>query len=306
VGAPATGGRPVSTALSAAGPLERPAEIPRGTDVVADDVTFHVVDVGTGTPTIFLHGGGPGSTGWSDFGQVAPMFAMDRRCLLVDILQYGRSSKCHITGPMWEFHADRIAALMRALGIDRADFVCNSWGGSIGLCFAARFPDRVGSMVITGSMPVLHGPGWPLPESGRRGRNARNQYYGGEGPSREKMRALMTRMEWYEGARIPEATLDMRYQQSLDPGEMELAASSDHLRGEQQDLSHDLALITAPVLFFWGMYDAFLTPDYALMLAGMVDRGNLHVMDHVSHHPQEERPAEFHTIVRAFLNGGGS
>jgi pimeloyl-ACP methyl ester carboxylesterase len=285
------------------GPIVRPSDVPPGRDVKADDVTFHLVDVGAGEPTIFLHGGGPGSTGWTDFGQVAPMFAVDQRTLLIDILQYGRSEKCRITGPMWDFHAGKTAALMDALGIDRANFVCNSWGGSIGLCFAARYPDRVRSMVITGSMPVLHGPGWPLPERGRRGRNARNQYYGGEGPTREKMRELMTTLEWYDGSRIPEVTLDLRYQQSLDPGEMELAASSDDLRGGRQDLGADLALITAPVLFLWGIYDAFLTPDYALMLTGMIDRGSLHVMDHVSHHPQEERPAEFHAIVRAFFDG---
>ena len=56
-------------------------------------------------PTIFLHGGGPGCTAWSDFAPVAPMFAHDRDCYLVDILQYGRSEKCVITGPMWRSSA---------------------------------------------------------------------------------------------------------------------------------------------------------------------------------------------------------
>ncbi len=42
------------------------------------------------------------------------------------------------------------------------------------------------------------------------------------------------------------------------------------------------------------MYDAFLTPDYTLMLASMVERGNLHVMDRAAHHLQEERPTEYH------------
>ncbi|MFI7132142.1 alpha/beta fold hydrolase [Nonomuraea sp. NPDC050153] len=280
-------------------------EPPNGSYADADGVKYHYLDLGSGPDTIFLHGGGPGCTGWSDFGPVAPLFAADRRCLIVDILQYGKSEKCVITGPMWDFHAARTVALMDALGVDRADFVCNSWGGTIALCLAARHPDRVRSLVITGSMPVFYGPLAPLPEGARRGRNARDVYYGGEGPTREKMRDLITRLEWYDGDRLPESTLDLRYEQSLDPEERALAAMSDSPRGEWQDLTAELAEIQAPALFMWGMQDAFLTPDYPLMLARMVPRGNLYVMDHAGHHLQEERPEAYHAVVTGFLTGVG-
>ena len=286
----------MTTALSpAAGPA------PESLFAEADGVTYHFHELGTGAHTIFLHGGGPGCTGWSDFGPVAPYFAKDRHCLIVDILQYGRSDKCRISGPMWDFHADKTVALMDTLGVDRADFICNSWGGTIALCLAARHPGRVRSLVVTGSMPVFYGPLAPLPEGGRRGRNARDVYYGGEGPTREKMRQLITRLEWHDAARLPEETVELRWQQSLDPGERELAAMSDSPRGDWQDLTAELGRIAAPVLFMWGREDAFLTPDYPLMLSRMVPRGNLHVMDHVSHHPQEERPATYHAVVDGFL-----
>lgn len=275
---------------------------PEGRFADADGVRYHYHDLGSGPATIFLHGGGPGCTAWSDFGPVAPLFAAGRRCLLVDILQYGRSEKRRITGPMWDFHADKIVALMDALGVERADFVCNSWGGTIALNLAARHPDRVRSLVVTGSMPVFYGPLAPLPEAGRRGRNARDVYYGGDGPTREKMRELITRLEWHDPARLPEETLDLRYEQSLDPGERELAADSDSPRGDWQDLTAELGLIEAPTLFLWGREDAFLTPDYPLMLARMVRRGSLHVMDNAAHHLQEERPAAYHAVVDGYLN----
>jgi len=267
----------------------------------ADGVTYHYHELGAGPDTIFLHGGGPGCTGWSDFGPVSPHFAKDRHCLLVDILQYGKSDKCRISGPMWDFHAAKTVALMDALGVAKADFVCNSWGGTIALCLAANYPDRVRSLVVTGSMPVFYGPLAPLPENGRRGRNARDVYYGGSGPSLAKMRDLIARLEWYDPAQLPNETVEMRWQQSLDPGERELAAMSDSPRGDWQDLTAELGRISAPVLFMWGREDAFLTPDYPLMLSRMVPRGNLHVMDHASHHPQEERPAAFHAVVDGFL-----
>jgi pimeloyl-ACP methyl ester carboxylesterase len=221
--------------------------------------------------------------------------------VLVDILQYGQSEKCLITGPMWDFHAAKTIALMDELGIEKADFICNSWGGTIALNLAALYPDRVRSLVVTGSMPVFYGPLAPLPERGHRGRTARDVYYGGEGPTREKMRKLITSLEWFDADRLPEETVDMRYEQSLDEGERGLAAMSDSPRGDWQDLTDRLGQIEAPTLFMWGREDAFLTPDYPMMLARMMPRGNLHVMDHVSHHLQEERPGAFHAVVDGFL-----
>jgi pimeloyl-ACP methyl ester carboxylesterase len=263
---------------------------------------YYVVSLGSGRPTVFLHGGGPGCTGWSDFGPVAHRFAADRAVHLVDLLQYGRSAKPTITGPMWDYHAKSLVQFLDALDIEQADFVCNSWGGTIALDLAANYPDRARCLVVTGSMPVLHGPLAPLPEGGRRGRNARDHYYGGTGPSWEKMRQLMARLEWYDESKIPPETVTMRYEQSLDAEEMALAASTDEPRGDRQDLTAELAAIRCPVMFCWGMYDGFLTPDYPLMLARMVHQGHLYVMDHTSHHLQEERPVDFHRVVAAFLD----
>ncbi|MFT7602017.1 MAG: 2-hydroxy-6-oxonona-2,4-dienedioate hydrolase, partial [Acidimicrobiales bacterium] len=267
-----------------------PAEIqpePPGRTVDANGVGYHVIDLGrpaspTQAPTIFLHGGGPGCTSWTDFGPVAPMFAADRQCHLVDLLQYGKSEKCLIDGPMWDFHARTINDLLDALEVERADFVCNSWGGTIALNLAATYPDRARSLVVTGSMPVFRGPLGPLPEGGRRGRKARDAYFGGDGPTPEKMRVLMAELEWFDAAEIPDATVQARYWQSIDPDEMNLAARGDSPRGEWQDLTAELADIRCPVLFAWGMHDDFLTPDYPLMLASMVEHGQLYVMDKAS------------------------
>jgi 2-hydroxy-6-oxonona-2,4-dienedioate hydrolase len=279
----------------------RPGPAPQGRPVSAIGRSYHVTQMGAGPPVVFLHGGGPGCTAWSDFAVVSTMFAATRRCVMPDLLQYGRSDKLPIEGPMWDFHARSLAALMDELAIDRADFICNSWGGSMALCLAARSPERVRSLTVTGSMPVFYGPLAPLPEGGRRGRAARDAYYGGEGPTPEKMRALMARLEWFDEGLIPEETVEMRYRQSLDPGEMALAARTDAPRGEWQDLTAELAQVECPALFCWGLQDAFLTPDYPMMLTRMVQRGQLHILDRASHHLQEERPEYFYQIVEAFL-----
>lgn len=279
-----------------------PGPMPEGRTVAAGKDSYHVIEKGNGDQTVFfLHGGGPGCTAWSDFAVVSDLFAEHYRCIMPDLLQYGRSSKNVITGPMWNYHSESITKLMDSLGVDKADFVCNSWGGTIALCLAARFPERVRSLTITGSMPVFYGPLAPLPEGGRRGRNARDVYYGGEGPTHEKMRQLIARLEWFDGSKIPEETVRIRYEQSLDKEEMALAAASDNPRGDWQDLTNELADVACPTLFCWGLQDDFLTPDYPLMLSRMVQRGQLHTLDAASHHLQEERPEHYFHIVHGFL-----
>ena len=282
-------------------PSLSPGPMPEGRMVKAGENQYHLIEKGTGRTLIFLHGGGPGCTAWSDFAVVSDLFAQEHRCVMPDILQYGLSDKPIIRGPMWNFHSHSITQLMDSLDISKADFICNSWGGTIALCLAARYPSRARSLTITGSMPVFYGPLAPLPENGRRGRNARDRYYGGQGPTLKKMRKLMTRLEWYDPEKLPEETVRIRYEQSLNTEEMALAATSDNPRGQWQDLTNELAKIECPTLFCWGLFDAFLTPDYPLMLSRMVQRGQLHVLDACSHHLQEERPEHYFQIVRGFL-----
>lgn len=294
--------------MTAPHPLEAGPE-PQGRRVVAGDgVGYHVISLtdaapAGAVPAVFLHGGGPGCSSWTDFGPVAPLFAADRPCHLVDLVQYGKSDKPTIVGPRWSWLAASMISLWDELGLtEPVDIVCNSWGGTIAIALASEYPDRVRSMVITGSMPVFYGPLAPLPEGARRGRNARDAYFGGEGPTLNKMRRLMADLEWYDGSLIPESTVRLRYEQSLDRDEMTLAAHSDDLRGDWQDLEGHLKTIACPTLFAWGMYDDFLTPDYPLMLARMVPRGQLYVMDRTSHHLQEERPGDYHAVVSGFLD----
>ncbi len=230
---------PPTTAVRSPYPLPIAPE-PSGRIVTAGRHGYHVITMGRageGTaPAVFLHGGGPGCSAWTDFGPTAELFARHRQCHFVDLLQYGKSDKSPIEGPRWTYLAASLVELLDALGVDRADVVCNSWGGTIGIALAADHPGRVRSLVVTGSMPVFYGPLAPLPEGGRRGRNVRDRYFGGEGPTLDKMRELMASLEWYDATLIPDETVQRRYEQSLDAGEMHLAASSDSLRGEWQDL----------------------------------------------------------------------
>lgn len=261
---------------------------------------YAVREVGAGPATVFLHGGGPGCSAEADFGGAAGLLAAGRRCLLVDMLQYGGSDKCAVSGPRWSFHAASLAGLLDALDLADADFVCGSWGGSAALALAAAFPARVRSLVVTGSMPLLDGP-VPAAAAALAAR-VRDTYYGGSGPTPAKMRDLLAEVEWHDAARLPARTVALRHQQSTDPDEVALTTGDGGQRGEPQDLSEELARVTAPVLYLWGSSDVFVPVQYALELARRTPRASLHVMAQTAHHPYEERPSAFAAVTAAFLD----
>ena len=115
----------------------------------------------------------PAASAWTDFGPVAPVVrrrtaaATSSTCCSTASPTSRRSpGRCGTTT------RPRSSACSTPSAMERADFVCNSWGGTIALASAAEYPERVRSLVVTGSMPVFYGPLAPLPEGGRRGRNA--------------------------------------------------------------------------------------------------------------------------------------
>lgn len=276
---------------------------PEGKQVQVGDHLIHYIDLGGGRPTVFLHGGGPGCSSWTDFGTVAGTFAETRRILLMDMLHYGRSSKEPFRAPRWSYHAEVIGRALDAIGIDEADFVCNSVGGSTALALAAERPELVGRLIVTGSEPV---PGaQPLtPELGRYGREAWGMYYSDGGPTKEKLYDIMAELEWCGGEDIPQWTFDLRWELSLMPDLLELGPdwTAGGGRGIPQDLSDHLPLVTAPTLFLWGDSDAFAVPEYALALSRQVHEGHLYVMAGGAHHMEEQRPEEFAAIATAFLD----
>jgi pimeloyl-ACP methyl ester carboxylesterase len=270
--------------------------VPEALRVSAGGIGLQYHDLGEGRPTLLLHGGGPGCSAWADFGPVAPLLGDGRRLILLDLPQFGGSDVPAVTEPVFGYHARHVLAALDALGLSTVDLVCQSLGGSVALRLAALAPERVGRIVLTGSVPVPDPVG-----SGASGPSIRDTYFGGDGPSLAKMAELIGTYEWYDRSRVPAATVRMRYDASVRP-ESRAIATDGAVRGAAEDLTRYLPHVPAPVLLLWGAHDPFAGPDYALRLAGALPRADVHVLARTSHHPQEERPAAYAAVVRAFLD----
>lgn len=100
---------------------------------------------GTGQPLILIHGAF--SAIGSSFSKLLPALATERQVIGVEIQGHGHTAD--IDRPLRVPQlADDIAELIRQLGIERADVLGYSLGGSIALHFALRHPELLRKLVL--------------------------------------------------------------------------------------------------------------------------------------------------------------
>ncbi|MBU0483800.1 MAG: alpha/beta hydrolase [Proteobacteria bacterium] len=112
---------------------------------IATENPIHYVEFGQGPPIILI----PGLFGiHSGFNRVIPLLKDHNRLIAIDNFGTGQSGR-----PKRDFdytvaeQAEMVVALMDDLDISRCDIVGVSYGGMIALYIAARYPERVVSIV---------------------------------------------------------------------------------------------------------------------------------------------------------------
>jgi len=109
---------------------------------------------GTGKPLLLLHGG-LGAT--EMFDEVMPALSKDRQVIAVDLQAHGRTGD--IDRPLsYDAMADDIAALIKNLGIEKADVMGYSVGGGVALRTAVRHPEVVRKLVLVST--AFRRDGW--------------------------------------------------------------------------------------------------------------------------------------------------
>lgn len=105
---------------------------------------IHGAENGT-PPLVLIHGGG--STITATFGRVLPLFAQHRKVIAVELQGHGHTAD--VDRPeTFEQDADDVAALLKELNIEQADFFGFSNGGSTALQIAIRHPKTVRKLVV--------------------------------------------------------------------------------------------------------------------------------------------------------------
>jgi 3-oxoadipate enol-lactonase len=127
-------------------PQEHPLRLPGRTVYVGDD-EYLVREMGPpdGFPVLLVHGlAGSSLTEWY---QVAPKLAVDRRVIMVDHRGHGLSARGDLRFDVAD-DADDLAGVLDALGVGQVDVVGYSMGGVIAQALALRHPGRIRKLVL--------------------------------------------------------------------------------------------------------------------------------------------------------------
>ncbi|HUO38588.1 MAG TPA: alpha/beta fold hydrolase [Mycobacterium sp.] len=260
-----------------------------------------VAEEGTGPPVVLLHGGGPGASGVSNYSRNIDALAQHFRVIVPDMPGYGRSAKGVDRSDPFGYLADYIRGMLDELGIERAHLVGNSYGGSCALRLALDTPHRVDKLVLMGPGGV--GTTRGLPTAGLKSLLA---YYGGDGPSLDKLRTFIRTYLVFDGDAVPESLIESRYAASIDP---DVVANPPLQRPAglrtlwRMDFTRDrrLSTLETPTLAIWGRDDKVNKPNGAAMLAKRMPNADVLITANTGHWVQWERADFFNAVTTAFL-----
>jgi 4,5:9,10-diseco-3-hydroxy-5,9,17-trioxoandrosta-1(10),2-diene-4-oate hydrolase len=217
---------------------------------------------------------------------------------------YGHSAKGVDQSDPFGYLADTIRGLMDELGTATAHVIGNSYGGAAALRLALDTPERVDKLVLMG--PGGIGTTRSVPTAGLK---SLLSYYGGSGPSRDKLATFVRSYLVYEGASVPDSLIDTRYTASVDP---EVVADPPLRRPSgpmalrtlwRMDLTRDKRLkqLATPTLVLWGRDDKVNRPAGGPTLAHLMPNAELVMTSRTGHWLQWERAELFNTLVIDFL-----
>lgn len=265
---------------------------------------IHYNEAGEGPVVLFLHGSGPGATGWSNFAPNLRALAKNHRVIAVDMPGWGKSDPVK---PGERDHVEAALQLLDALNIERAAFVGNSMGGNTCVRFAMAHPERVTHLVSMGAPiglgPFLFSPGGGLSEG------LKVVMKGYRDPSQETFRELVEIMTYDHAFATDELVAERAEAARARPDHLanflgtQLGTNGDRPVGIL-DLAK-VAAISTPTLIFHGKDDRVIHYEHSLWLASAIPDARMVLINRCGHWLQLEHADEFNRTVADFIAFGG-
>ena len=265
-------------------------EIGRSIQAAGIKTNFH--DAGEGFPVLFIHGSGPGSApgpigAWRCPKSPKPIGSSRRRWSASAF-----PSARPMSPIMWTLGWRRPLACSTRWNFPRPHVVGNSFGGAIALALAIRHPERVGRLVLMGSVGVP----FPITEGLDR--------VWGYQPSFENMRGLLDIFA-FSRELVNDELAELRYRASIRPGfQKSFSAMFPAPRQRWVDAmasaETDIRALKHETLIVHGRDDKVIPLQNSLTLLDWIDRSQLHVFGRCGHWVQIEHAASFASFAYGF------
>jgi 3-oxoadipate enol-lactonase len=264
-----------------------------------------LIDTALGSVRVQVRGSGEAMMFWPSLLMTGDMwasqalhFGTERQVILVDPPGHGGSQK--LTAPFsFDDCARSIVDILDGLGVERAHFIGNSWGGMIGGTFAATYPDRIGRAVLMNCTASASGTRQKL-EYGFLLRMAK--LLGGIRPplTRSVLNAFLGPTTF---ATRPDVVRFVRNTvQAVDVHSAAWAVRS--VVPNRPDQRALLSRVTTPVLVVAGTEDATFPLAETIAMADAIPDSGIAVLEGVAHLAALEDPSLVNKLIEEFVFRG--
>ena len=174
---------------------------------------------------------------------------------------------------------------IKMMGLKDVTTLGNSLGGHVALVCAVDYPENISRMILTGSSGLYENS------------------FGGGYPRKGDKEYLRKKIEltFYDPKHATDALVDECHAVVNDRNKLIriLYFAKSAIR---HNLKDDLPGIQIPTCLIWGENDAITPPEVAEEFNSLIPNSELKWIAQCGHAPMMERPEEFNTLVREWLD----
>jgi 2-hydroxy-6-oxonona-2,4-dienedioate hydrolase len=244
---------------------------------IKEEGKFKYIDVGEGEPLVLLHGL---FGALSNFADLIEHFRVTNR-VIVPMLPLFELDILHTTVGGLAKHVNKFLELK---DLKHVHLLGNSLGGHVGLVHVLKHPERIKSLILTGSSGLFeNGMGDTYPRRGD------YEYI-----------KKKTEVTFYDPKTATKELVDEVFEITRNRLKV-IKIISLAKSAIRNNLGEELNNIQQPTLLIWGNNDTITPPFVAREFHRLIPNSELHFIDKCGHAPMMEQPHEFNVILDKFL-----
>lgn len=245
---------------------------------IQEEGKFKFIEVGEGEPLVLLHGL---FGALSNFSHLVEYFKNTHK-VVVPLLPLFELDLLNTTvGGLQKF----VKKFIEQRQYHNIHLLGNSLGGHVALVYILKNPERVKSLILTGSSGLFeNGMGDSYPKRG----------------DKEYIRKK-TQLTFYDPAMATDELVDECFEITNNRLKV-IKIISLAKSAIRNNLGEEISGITQPTCLIWGNNDTITPPFVAKEFQRLIPNSELHFIDKCGHAPMMEVPAEFNEILKGFLS----
>jgi 4,5:9,10-diseco-3-hydroxy-5,9,17-trioxoandrosta-1(10),2-diene-4-oate hydrolase len=249
-------------------------------------------DIDQVATVIFIHGSGPGASGWSNFKNNVDAFSqMGYSTIVIDIPGYGQTSKPTDAIYSLDFFTQYLDEFLVHKNITQAILVGNSLGGAIAIGYALDHPDKVSHLILMATGGVEEREIYFATE----GIQAMVKYPMGSPEFTKEVLGDLLKLLVFDPKHVTQELIDERWQ-ILQIQNAQVLASM-----QIPNLTDRLQELSIPILGFWGYQDKFCPISGAHTIISHCNDARMNMLSQCGHWVMIEHSEYFNKQCIQFL-----